>query len=194
MRWQNGGSKNWELLSAFYISFCCQALPPQANVTDTPSSSTPNQSPLSSPGGAGGILEENYRLRLEVNQYEALLREKSNQLCEKGEALVACQSTTVKHILDLAVALKEKLDQQVELDASKKTIDLYQRQVAEKEQQNGVLQQQLESCRPIHEQLEKCQQELQQVSAENQKLKEKVRLQGEEIAQQKAMTSRVSAG
>ena len=51
-----------------------------------------------------------------MHQYKALLQEKSKRLCKKGESLIICQSTTIKHILDLAVALKDKLDQQVVLD------------------------------------------------------------------------------
>lgn len=76
----------------------------------------PTQSPLSSLGGSEGIMEDNQSLRLQVHWYEALLQEKSKLLCEKGKSLIACQSTTMKHILDLVVAPKDKLDQQMVLD------------------------------------------------------------------------------
>ena len=74
-----------------------------------------------------------------MHRYEALLQEKSKQLCEKDESLIVYQSTTVKHILDLVVALKDKLDQQVVLDENKKNIDLYRKQVAKKEHENVIM-------------------------------------------------------
>ena len=150
-RCQEGGPETWELFSAFYISVCSQELPQPAVVLRTPLSSNPTQSLSSNFGELEELRKANHRLRLQVNRYKALVQEKSKELAEKNESLVACQSTTVKHIFDLAASLKDRLDQQVVLDEHKKANDLYQKQVVEKEQENMLLKQQLDAHRRVQE-------------------------------------------
>lgn len=85
-----------ELYSTFYISIVSQDFPRPAIGNDQPSLSH-ILSPLSSPGGSEELAEENRMHKLQLNKYKDLLQDKSEQLIEKGETLISCQSTNVKH-------------------------------------------------------------------------------------------------
>ena len=84
----------------------------------TPSTLKSTPSPSSCPGEMEDLEEENNRLRAKVLKLSQTLR-------EKREALVASQTATVKHILELAEALKEKMDQQSKLEENKKAINIF---------------------------------------------------------------------
>ena len=64
-------------------------------------------------------------------------------LQEKREALVTCQTAAAKHILDLAEALKEQMDQQAKLEENKKAIDIFVKRLAAAEEEKVVLLKQL---------------------------------------------------
>lgn len=184
-RYQKEKLVTGELFSAFYISVVGQELPAPARIITTPSSSTQTPSPLASPMSKS---EENSRLQLQVERYEELLQEKRTQLIEKSEALVSCQSTKVKHLLELAEAVKEKMDNQIILDEHKKTIDWQQKQVADKEAENEALRQQVQKLLSVTELTEKYRTEVDRVKMENEGLKEKLAVQEAEAAKYRVMT------
>lgn len=96
-------------------------------------------------------------------------------LREKREALVASQSATAKHILELAEALKEKMDQQSKLEENKKDIDIFVRQLAAAEEEKAELLTQLSKYKGECEQLAECQAVLKRLKEENAQQKEKLR-------------------
>lgn len=95
-------------------------------------------------------------------------------LQEKREALVTFQTATVKHILDLVKALKEKMDQHVKLEENKKAMDTYVKKLAAAEEEKITLHNQLIEYKGDQEQLSDCQATLKRVTLENAQLKEKV--------------------
>ena len=120
-RYQREKPVTKELFSPFYISMLAQAPPAPAPTVATPSSSPQTPSPLSSPMPTK---EENSNLQLQVERYQGLLKEKRTQLIEKTEALISSQSANVKHIYDLAQAMKDKLDDRVMIEEQAKAMDL----------------------------------------------------------------------
>jgi len=99
----------------------------------------------------------------------------------------------VKHILDLAEALKEKMDRHVQLEESKKTVDTYLKQLAAKNAESMVLYNQLREYQGERERLADCQATLKRVTGENAQLKEQLQLQEGELAQQNAMVVQSTA-
>ena len=63
------GTKSLELFSAFYISVCCEVLPPPAMFLGGPSSPRLTPSPLSSPEATPPSVAENRWLRERVQVY-----------------------------------------------------------------------------------------------------------------------------
>ena len=94
-------------------------------------------------------------MRIQLERSKELLQEKRNQLIEKTEALIKCQTVNVKHIYELAQAMKDKMEDQVAMEGHLKTIDLLQNQVAEKEKENATLRQQVSQLERQPELLEK---------------------------------------
>ena len=179
-----GPPRTLELFSAFYITVLCKA-PPTLKEVCTPSTSTPSPSPSTSPGEMEGLREENQSLRAKVANLKQTLQ-------EKREALVTSQTTMVKHILDLAEALKEKMDQQSKLEESKRAIDIFTKQLATAEAEKAALLVQLAEHKGEREQLADCQVALKGLNLENAQLKEKLREQEAELARQLSVITQPS--
>lgn len=64
-------------------------------VTHDHPSSSPLPSPFSSPYESQELLEESSRLQLQLKKSKELLLEKSRQLINKSEELIACRSSHV---------------------------------------------------------------------------------------------------
>lgn len=105
---------------------------------------------------------------------------------------MSCQSTTVKHILDLAQVLKDKMDQHIKLEGNKRTMNVYLEQLSTKEAEKVVLQNQLNEYKGEREQLADCQATLKRITLKNSQLKEKLQLQEGKLAQRKAMVIHMS--
>lgn len=72
-RVRRGVPRPVELYSAFYISVCCQKLPPPANM-DASTTSSPTSSPETSPKGAKkseSLVTENQQLKLQLKAAQA---------------------------------------------------------------------------------------------------------------------------
>lgn len=80
--------------------------------------------------------QKNCKLKLQVERYQGFLKEKRTQLIEKNEVLISSQSANVKHIHELAQALKKKMNDRVTIEGQVKPIDWLQNQVAEKATEN----------------------------------------------------------
>jgi len=78
--------------------------------------------PPSSPGDSEELMEDNQRLRIQLQQCRDVLREKIEQLWTKSELLITCQYENVKHLQALAEAMREKVEHQRRLEDSNKTI------------------------------------------------------------------------
>lgn len=188
VRLRVGTPKLLELYSAFYISFLCSKMPSPVTKKDRPSVSQ-HISPLSSPGGSEELREDNHQLRLQLRRYKALLEEKSEQLLQKREALMGCQSTNLKYLQELSEAMKSKIEQQEILEESKKAIRQYQEQAEAHEQEKATFQRQLTGYSRNQEQLEECREEVQRVTGENSQLRERVQKQEEELVRLKAIVN-----
>lgn len=129
--------------------------------------------------------EENNRLRAKVLKLSQTLR-------EKREALVASQTATVKHILELAEALKEKMDQQSKLEENKKAINIFVKQLAAAEEEKTILLTQLSKYKGECEQLAECQVGLKRLKEESAQQKEKLREQEGELAWQATVATQPS--
>lgn len=127
-------------------------------------------------------------------KYKDLLWDKSEQLIEKSEALISCQSTNVKHLLKLAQAMKEKMDQHVLFEENKKIMNYYHEQLIVKEKERLNMQEQSGRYQQMKEQLDEEQVKLRLVITENGQLKEKLKLQELELGQQKAKVRHISIG
>lgn len=183
-RYQREKPVTGELFSAVYISILAQELPAPAHTIATPSSSPRTPSPLSSPMPTK---EENSNLQLQVETYQGLLKEKRTQLMEKTEALISSQSANVKHIYELAQAMREKLDDRVTIDTQLKAMDSLKNQLAGKTMEVETLQQQLQKQSQVAELAEKYRTEAEQVKRENESLREKLTLHEAEAAKYKTM-------
>lgn len=84
-----------ELFSAFYISELCQELPAPTFMVGGPSSSRQTPSPLSSPKKKEDDKAEIQRLTSRLRIVQTLANEKQDQLWEKSEALIKCQTENV---------------------------------------------------------------------------------------------------
>lgn len=117
------------LCFAFNISECCQQLPAPVAVRDQPLTSQ-MLSLWSSLGSTEELAEENQMLRVQLKSCKESLEEKICQLWKKNEVLINCQSANVKHLSELANAMKEKVENQRILAHNKKTMATYQEQIA----------------------------------------------------------------
>lgn len=183
-RYREGEPKPKEVYSAFYISIYCQTLPPRVIPSGSPTSSVPTPSPLSSPEK---VREEVAGLRRQLEQCQEALQEKRVELIEKTEALIKCQSANVKHIYELAQAMKEKMEDQAVIEGHNKTIDLLQNQVAEKEKENVTLRQQVRQLERQLGPMERDRSKEERITQENESLKEKLTMQEAEVARYKTM-------
>ena len=89
---------------------------------------------------------------------------------EKREALVTSQTTMVK--LDLAEALKEKMDQQPKMEENRTAIDFFVKQLATAEEEKTALLARIVEHKEEQEQLADCQTNLKGLNEENAQLKE----------------------
>ena len=181
---QQWAPKLMEIFSAFYISILCQELPAPA-VVCTPSTSSMTPSPSTSPGDSDSLQEENHRLKVKLLKLRQLLQ-------EKKKALVTSQTAMVKHILELAEALKEKMNQQAKLEESKKAIDNFAKQLATAEEEKATLLTQLGEYKGERDQLADCQALVMRLNAENAQLKEKLREQEGVLARQATLITHPS--
>ena len=188
-----GSPRSLELCSAFYISLLCAKMPSPVTQKDRPSTSH-HVSPLSSPEGSEELQEDNHQLRLQLRRYKALLEEKAEQLIQKREALMGCQSTNLKYLQELSEAMKFKIEQQELLEEGKRTIRQYREQVETYEQEKVTFQRQLAGHSRIQEQLDSCREELQKVTRENNQLREKLQNQEVDFVQRKAIVSGIDGG
>ena len=172
-------SKTLEMFFAFYILILCKE-PPTPAVPCVPLTSTLTPSPLSSPGDSDSLHDKNHRLQVKLEATKKALQ-------EKREALMTCQTTTVKHIMELAKVLKENMDQHIKLEENKKAMDAYLKQHAAAEEENMALQNKLNEFKGEREQLAECQAALKQAMLENAQLREKLKEQEGELAQQKVV-------
>ena len=163
-RYRTGEPKTREVYSGFYISIYCQELPPRVVAVGSPSSSVPTPSPLSSPEKAMG---EMVGLRRQLENYKELLQEKRAQLVEKTEAVIKSQSANVKHIYELAQAMREKMDDRVTIENQSKAMDLLSNQLAEKTKEVETLRQQSQKQSQAAELVDKYRTEAEQVKREN---------------------------
>ena len=192
LRVRTGDPRMIELYSAFYITVFCYKMPSPTPKKDLAGPSQ-SHSPLSSPE-ADEMRQDNHKLKLQLKRYKTLLDEKSEQLLQKTEALMSCQSTNLKYLQELTDAMKFKIEQQESAEESKKTIKQYQEQLEAHKREKVTLQRKLNSPSRIQEQLDKCREEVQRLTRENNHLKERLQKQEGELMQQKAMVSRMEVG
>lgn len=189
-RYREGEPKTREVYSAFYISIFCRTLPQRVVASESPTSSIPTPSPLSSPEK---VMEEVVDLRRQLEQCKNSLQEKRTQLIEKTEALIKCQTANVKHIYELAQAMKEKVADQVTIEGHLKAIDMLHTQVAEKEKENVGLRQQLNQWERQPKQVNEDHARAEQLTQENESLKRELQVRGEELNQYKAKVEQLTA-
>ena len=93
--------------------------------------------------------------------------ERQDQLWKKNKALIDCQATNVKNMSDLAQAVKEKMESLVAAKKSQRELVACQSLLTEKDRELQVLQQQVQLREMLHNQLEACQEQVRQLTAEN---------------------------
>ena len=174
-----GGPKTREVYFAFYISLYCQELPPLVALVESPSSLVPTPNPLSSTEKAVGEILGLWR---QLEQCKDLLHQKKAQLIEKTEAVIKSQSANVKHIYELAHAMKEKMVDCVTIEGQVKAMDSLQKQVAEKTIENEALRQQIQKLLQVAKLTETYRTEVERVKRENEMLKEKLAARGAKVA------------
>ena len=90
----------------------------------------------------------------------------------------------MKHLLELAQAMKEKMDQHVLFEENKKIMNSYHEQLIVKEKERLNMQEQSGCYQRMKEQLDEEQVKLRLVITKNEQLKEKLKLQELELGQQ----------
>ena len=183
-------TKKIELYSAFYISVLCEQLPPPAVFLGGPSSPRLTPSPLSSPEKPVEDDAENRKLKIRVQDLQAMVDEKQDQLIKKGEALVESQTNSVKNLRELAQTMKEKMDCVMEMEALRRATEANKVQIEAKEMENRALKLQLQVQEPLQLRLSESQEKLKNTKAENLQLREKLRVQQEDLDKQKEMLSK----
>lgn len=143
---------------------------------------------MSSSGGSKELVEENHRLNVELQRCKESLEEKIDQVCKKNEALINCQMANVKHLSELAEAMKEKMEYHKILEEHKKTIASCHEQMAAQKQEILALQNKVDTQRGEVKQLNDCQDNLRRVTEEKEQLTSQLRQQEVELAQQRAST------
>jgi hypothetical protein len=120
---QSGSAADFGVVLGFLhiFFFCRDVLAPRVR-REAPSTSQAVSPPPSSPGDSEELMEDNQRLRIQLQQCRDVLREKIEQLWTKSELLITCQYENVKHLQALAEAMREKVEHQRRLEDSNKTI------------------------------------------------------------------------
>ena len=184
------GTKSMELYSAFYITVCCEKLPPPAMFLGGPSSPGLTSSPSSSPERLSLEDAENERLKEQIKALQSMVDMKQEQLIKKGEAMVEYQNSNVRSLQELAQIMKEKMEKAIEADNLRKAVEASQMHVREKEKENMNLRSQLQQSEQLQETLKGCQEELTQSREEGRQLREKLRLQQVEMDTQNEVMSK----
>lgn len=96
-----------------------------------------------------------------------MANEKQEQLWEKNEALIKCQTENVKNLYELAQLMKEKMENMALIDEGRKALEVSKLEVASKEREIQLLKGQLQEPLRLQEQLEDCRRELQQAHQDN---------------------------
>lgn len=120
------GAKTLELYSAFYLSVCCEELPPPAVFLGGPSSPGLTSSPSSSSESLAPVDAENERLKEQVRALQSMVDAKQEQLIKKGETMVEYQNSNVRSLQELAQTMKEKMEKAMEVDTLRKAVEASQ--------------------------------------------------------------------
>lgn len=120
-----------------------------------------------------------------------MANEKQEQLWEKNEALIKCQTENVKNLYELAQLMKEKMENMALIDEGRKALEVSKLEVASKEREIQLLKGQLQEPLRLQEQLEDCRRELQQAHQDNSQLRAKLHRQQEEFEQTKVVISHI---
>jgi hypothetical protein len=183
-----------ELFSAFYITELCRELPAPAFEVGGPSTLRETPSPLSSPETEKEEDEEDeiQRLTARLRTAQTLANEKQDQLWEKNEALIKCQTENVKNLHEVAQLMREKMDAMTSLEAGRKELEARRSEVELKDREIQQLKTQLQEPFRLQEQFEECQRTLQQAQQDNSQLRGELQRRQEELEQSRAMVSHVS--
>ena len=184
-------TKPIELYSALYVSNLCEEMPPPTIFRGGPSSptSSPSPSPSPSPEKPSPLARENQQLREQLQALQTIADQRHEQVIEKGEALVQCQTNNVKTLSDLAQAMREKMESYREIEALKKAVEAKHLQNQAQSEEIRALKDQLQAREVLQEELKKCQDELEQVKREKQQVQEQERRHRQVIESQKKMQS-----